>query len=390
MNTHLVYLITMQRAVVSFFTIYFSFFPFYLFSQTPIKDTASYDTLTLAVVGDLMCHAPQFQAARKDSVTYDFSPFFLPVESYLKSADITMGNLETVTAGPEEKFTGYPQFNTPVEYLDALQQAGFDVLTTANNHSLDRRFKGVERTIEALDKRGLMHTGTFRTEEERERILVVEKNHIRLAVLAYTFGTNGIPFPEGKKYCVNLIDTSLMARDVQRAKEEGCDHIAVSIHWGDEYQRFPNQFQLTIADFLRRKGVHLILGSHPHVLQPMEISADPDSSFFAVYSLGNFISGQRKQYTESGVIVHIRLVKHRETGRTRIDAVQYVPTYVSTQQGYRVLPVMDAIRSLEQGGKEKPYYSPLDLVRLRAVWKETTEHLSGEKKQVTPVSSTSQ
>jgi poly-gamma-glutamate synthesis protein (capsule biosynthesis protein) len=366
-----------------FFTLYFLLFTFYSHGQEPIKDTATYDTLTLAIVGDLMCHAPQFNAAKKDS-GYDFRSVYAAVKPYLEQADLTFGNLETVTAGEEEKFTGYPQFNTPVEYLDALKDAGFDVLTTANNHSLDRRFKGVERTIYALDSRGFKHTGTFRTEEERARVLIVEKNNIRLAVLAYTYGTNGIPFPDGKKFCVNLIDTLAMRSDIARAKSMGCDQIAVFIHWGEEYQRTPNAKQLSIASFLRREGVNLILGSHPHVLQPMERSLHPDSSFFAIYSMGNFISGQRKPFTESGVIIRLRLLKNKINGAMRLDLVDYVPTYVSTQSGYRVLPVQDAVEANQRGDKNASAYSPNDQARLLTVWKETIEHLSREAVGVKP------
>lgn len=374
------------KSLFLFFTFTFLLFTFSSHAQETSKDTASYDTLTLAVVGDLMCHAPQFNAAKKDS-TYDFRPVYAAVKPYLEDADLAFGNLETVTAGEEEKFTGYPQFNTPVEYLDALKDAGFDVLTTANNHSLDRRFKGVERTIEALEQRGFLHTGTFRTEQESKRVLIVEKNSIRLAVLAYTYGTNGIPFPEGKKYCVNLIDTVQMKAHIAMAREAGCDHIAVFIHWGDEYQREPNTKQLAIAAFLRREGVNLILGSHPHVLQPMERSMHPDSSFFAVYSMGNFISGQRKAYTESGVIVRLLLLKNRSTGITRLEKSEFIPTYVSVQNGFRVLPVMDAIRANQRSDKIAPAYSPADQPRLQAVWQETTGHLNRTSGGITPFKS---
>ncbi len=139
------------------------------------KNVVTHDTVSLAVVGDLMCHSQQFKLAKKDSV-YDFNPTFAPVKMYLEDADFTFGNLETVTAGSAANFTGYPMFNTPVEYLDALKNVGFDVLTTANNHSLDRGFSGVEKTISALDQRGILHTGTARSIKERNQSLILTKN----------------------------------------------------------------------------------------------------------------------------------------------------------------------------------------------------------------------
>lgn len=199
-------------------------------SQAPVVD----DTITLAVVGDLMCHASQFQDARTPE-GFDFRPAFEPLRSYLAKADLAFGNLETVIAGPDARFTGYPTFNTPVEYLDAVRDAGFDVLTTANNHALDRGAVGVDRTLEALDNRGLRHTGTARTRQEREQPLVVDVKGLRLGVLAYTYGTNGIPLPKGRPFAVNLIDRQAIADDISRAREAGAETIAVFLHWGHEY-----------------------------------------------------------------------------------------------------------------------------------------------------------
>ena len=344
-------------------------------STTPTT-TAGFDTITLAMVGDLMCHSQQFERART-ATGYDFQPVFEPVKKYLSGATLTFGNLETVTAGADAKFTGYPMFNTPVEYLDALKEAGFDVITTANNHSLDRRFPGVVKTLDELDKRNLLHTGTARSATERNTPLIITNQSFKFGILAYTFSTNGIPIPAGQEFCVNMIDTLQMRKDIEAIRAAGAETIAVFIHWGDEYQRYANDRQKKIASFLHDQGVMLIIGSHPHVLQPVQIMAGGDEASFIAYSLGNFVSGQRKQYTDCGMILRIKLIRNRETGEIKYNQNDYIPTYVSTARGYRILPVADAIQAIRKGDKTHIAYTPdvREQARIQQVWKETTQHM---------------
>lgn len=341
------------------------------------------DTIRIAVVGDLMCHTSQYMAA-KTAHGYDFRPSFQAVKPYLSAADLCFGNLETVTAGESEKFTGYPTFNTPVEYLDALSDAGFDVLTTANNHSLDRRFTGVERTIDALEARGLMHTGTARTADERSRPLIVTVKGLRLGILAYTYGTNGIPMPPGKPFAVNLIDTLVMAEDIKRVQGEGAEAIAVFLHWGLEYERQPNAAQQTVAEFLSRNGVTLIMGSHPHVLQPAGWLGTPGQGSLVIYSLGNFFSGQRRAFTDAGIILQLNLLRDRSTGKVRTADVRFIPTYVSPLNGYRILPVADALQQAEGMDPAARASMATDLARMRAVWQETCSHMTDTAAGILP------
>lgn len=344
---------------------------------------AQEDTVRIAVVGDLMCHSTQFLAA-KTATGFDFRPAFQAVKPYLSAADLTFGNLETVTAGASEKFTGYPTFNTPVEYLDALTDAGFDILTTANNHSLDRRFTGVERTIEALEARGLMHTGTARTAEERDHPLIVTAKGLRLGILAYTYGTNGIPMPPGKPFAVNLMDTLVMAEDIRKARAAGAETIAVFLHWGLEYERLPNDNQKAVAEFLARRDVALVMGSHPHVLQPAAWIGAPGNGCFVIYSLGNFFSGQRRAYTDAGIILQLNLLRDRTTGKVRTADVRFIPTYVSTLNGYRILPVADALQQAETLEASARSAMATDLIRMRAIWSETCTHLSDSAAGILP------
>lgn len=209
-------------------------------------------------------------AYNSTSKDYDFSNVFKNIEDYIKNADITVGNLETTFAGSYRGYTGYPTFNTPEVLGQNLKDIGFDVLCTANNHSMDKGYSGIESTLNFLDEYGLDHYGTARSSEEQNTILVKDVNGIKIAFLAYTYGTNGITIPSGKEYSVNLIDKELIKEHITLAKSKEVDVICVSMHWGTEYRLTPHSSQEELADFLFENGVDIILGSHPHVLEPME------------------------------------------------------------------------------------------------------------------------
>jgi poly-gamma-glutamate synthesis protein (capsule biosynthesis protein) len=379
-----------SSALLKLFAFSFALFVFtsYRCSEKPSTDSpkviqkavVKYDTVSLAVVGDLMCHSQQYKMAKTDS-GYDFNPTFAPIKKYLANADFTLGNLETVTAGAALNYTGFPMFNTPVEYLDALKKAGFDVLTNANNHSLDRGFVGVEKTISELDKRGLLHTGTARTAEERNTPLILKKNNTKIGVLAYTYGTNGIPIPSGKSFCVNLIDTLKIKADIQNSKKAGADVVMVFVHWGNEYQRQPSDSQKIVADFIHKNGGLLVFGSHPHVLQPTNVKSSDFKQGFTIFSMGNFVSSQRKQYTDCGIIVNMKLIKNLTTGEVTIGPTSFVPTYVSTHSGFRILPVFDALEAIKTKDANSLTYttSLSEQARIKEVWGETTQHMTHEK-----------
>ncbi|MCX6159135.1 MAG: CapA family protein [Ignavibacteriae bacterium] len=350
------------------------------------------DTIWVSCTGDLMSHGAQLLDAKTGNA-YDFTHMFNAIIPYTSFADLTLGNFETVTAGADKNFTGYPTFNTPVEFAEAIKDAGFDVFTTANNHCLDRGFFGIEKTISTLSNLNVYHTGTFAEESEAEKILLVNVKNLKLAILAYSYGTNGINPPSGKNWCVNYISSAKMKRDVEAAKKLGADKIIVCIHWGEEYQRIPNQRQKSVAEELFGYGADIIFGSHPHVIQPMETKTIIDDNgkqkkVFIIWSMGNFISNQRKRYTDSGVIINVRLIKNLITGETIIDKIDYVPTYVSDKNGFCVLPVYESIKAIEDKDTESPYYSPLNYSRLKEVYNETTSHLTNEENGIYPFEGT--
>jgi poly-gamma-glutamate capsule biosynthesis protein CapA/YwtB (metallophosphatase superfamily) len=291
------------------------FSAFRLYAQDTTK-------ISLLFLGDIMQHETQINAAYNPKTgKHDYTNCFRFLKPYFQAADLTIGNLELTLGG--KPYTGYPQFSAPDEVVYALKDVGLDVLVTANNHSVDRRKKGLERTIRVLDSLNIPHTGTFTDTVERmnDYPLLLHRNGFRLALLNYTYGTNGIPVT--KPNIVNPIDTVLMRKDLVRAKELNPDAIIVFMHWGNEYQSQPTKQQRQLAEFCFRLGARLVIGAHPHVLQPMEWHKEQNQ--LVVYSLGNFVSGQRPRYRDGGAMVQIDLKKiiYNDTSVTTIDTANY-------------------------------------------------------------------
>ena len=318
-------------------------------------------TIHMSATGDIMCHLTNVKNAyNSTSKDYDFSNVFKNIKDYTQNADITVGNLETTFAGASRGYTGYPTFNTPEVLGKNLKDIGFDVICTANNHSMDKGYSGIESTLDFLDEYGLDHMGTARSSEEQDTILVKDVNGIKIAFLAYTYGTNGITIPSGKEYCVNLIDKNLIKEHINLAKEKEVDAICVSMHWGTEYRLTPTSSQEELADFLFKNGVDIILGSHPHVLEPMEkrtvtLEDGTTKDGFVIYSLGNFVSGQIYANTKSTVILDIQITKNSE-GKISIDSVNYTPVYLydagsgsKSRRRYTLIDVEKAISDYENG-----------------------------------------
>ena len=301
--------------------------------------------LSLVFLGDIMQHDSQISDAyNKETGGYDYKPCFQFIKPYIEAADVAIGNLEVTLAG--RPYKGYPQFSAPDELLVALKDLGMDVLVTANNHCVDRGKAGLERTIAMLDSFNIPHTGTFKDKEERERRypLIVERQGFRLAILNYTYGTNGLPV--SKPNVVNLLDTATMRMDLENAVSLNPDIIIVFPHWGLEYESLPSKSQKQIAELCLKYGARLVVGAHPHVIQPMEWRKS-DNQLIA-YSLGNFVSGQRKRYTDGGTLIRIELEKvtfNDGSSLTGIDTAGYILEWVyrtnDAAKDYYVLPVPD-------------------------------------------------
>lgn len=319
-------------------------------SQTVILPVVKDTSISMSVIGDIMCHNTQFKDAYSNQ-SYDFSYVFTDIKDYIQNSDISIGNLETTFAGAESGYGGYPAFNTPEALAYNLKDLGLDVLVTANNHSLDTGYSGLESTLNFLDSAQISHTGTFTSEESQNTILYKEVNGIKIAFLSYTYGTNGNTIPKDKNYCINLIDQNLISHHLQLAKLESPDIICAYIHWGNEYETSQNSEQKELADFLFQNGVDIILGSHPHVLQPMEKRniTLPDGStkdVFVIYSLGNFMSGQVIDNTRTSIILNLKITKKGDTKKISIDEISYIPIYTYTYPNYKNYKILDIEKTI--------------------------------------------
>jgi poly-gamma-glutamate synthesis protein (capsule biosynthesis protein) len=296
-------------------------------SDTYAETDSTPDSIRLVFVGDVMGHSTQTKGAWRDGgdSCYNFTPTFQWVKDYISSADIAIANLEVTFAG--EPYTGYPRFSSPVALADALKEAGFDILLTANNHILDNGTKGLELTIDVLENLGISHTGSFKdsTDWKNNHPLMIQKNGFNLAFLNYTYGTNG--FTVRPPVMVNYMDTLQVADDLAKCSAMNADFIIACIHWGEEYQNSENEAQRQFADFLSRNGCNLIVGGHPHVVQPIEkIAGMVADSVPVAWSLGNFVSNQRWRYSDGGIMLEVTLTK---TGSTiELQSCKYEPFWV--------------------------------------------------------------
>lgn len=313
-----------------------------LMAQRGEDTPAPAETLRLIFAGDIMVHQSQILSAETQE-GYDFSACFEYVSPLLEAADLAIGNLELTMPG-EEPYLGYPMFRCPEELATALRVAGFDLMMTANNHSNDSGAAGVINTIEVLEESGFYHTGTFQNREEMDAYypLIVYKKGFKLAFLNYTYSTNGIRTRHPS--IVNPIDSAQISRDLRMARDLQPDAIIVMMHWGLEYQLVENKEQRKLTQQLLREGADLIIGAHPHVVQPARWeTADGKQEVLVAYSLGNFISGQLKQHTDGGIMVEVALSK--TNGRTTVEEASFIPVWrhverlPSGKKNYRTLPI---------------------------------------------------
>lgn len=309
--------------------------------------------IKLLSVGDIMFHMPQVKASYLGDGNYDFRDNFKYIKSHISGADIAIANFEAVTAGNDKKFSGFPQFNSPKETLFALKETGFDILSTANNHSLDGGKGGILNTLKFIEEYGLKSVGTYK--DENKEFLIEEKDGVKLGFLSYTYGLNGLEFylsEEELSYMINLIDEEKVKGDIEKIKEQ-VDMVVVSVHWGIEYQRRPNDIQIELGRKMVDWGANIVLGSHPHVLQKSEIIKKDGKDNFIIYSMGNFFSNQRKEsmgneFTEDGVMVEIDIEKDITNDKTVIKGVEFLPTWIykyneNGKENFRILSTKDVL-----------------------------------------------
>ncbi|NLG37793.1 MAG: CapA family protein [Clostridiales bacterium] len=353
-------------------------------TPTPIPPVT---TITISAVGDIMCHQSQLDDAYvAASGEYDFTGSFTDIAPYISAADLAIANLETTISGKDQQYTGYPNFNSPKSLLTALKQAGFDVLTTANEHIFDRKWYGVEQTIANIKAEGMACTGTFLSRDEYYEPLVVDVNGVKVAILAYTdlLSANSKDIPDEKmNFCIKMLNIKTVRKDIELSREKGADIVIVSVHWGDEYSRKATSEDRATAEDIIKAGADVILGSHPHVLQTItyrdfEQDAGGTKKCAVVYSLGNFLSAQTGQYKDSGMVVNLTFDKDNQTNKVTLKEVTYLPTWVyisdADKKEYRILPVGKYLDDSTLLGQLADKFR----TRLTEVWKETTDLIGSD------------
>lgn len=322
-------------------------------------------TVKIKTFGDIMTHLAQIQYAyNKGGGDYDFTDSFLYVKDYVSDADISIGNYETTT-NPNRAYAGFPRFNTPIEFIYAIKDAGFDILTTANNHSLDTDLEGLHSTIDAIDEVGLGHVGSQKLGEDK--ILYKNVNGIKLAILSYTYGANGlVNLVEVREEVaeLNYLHADQIKSDINEAKSNGADFVIVYPHWGIEYHSDASNDQVDLGRNMIQWGADLVIGNHPHVVQPYEYYETEDGRIgFIAYALGNFISFQNLENnndirTEQSVSYEIDLAKNMKTGATSIKNIQAHPVWVGVKYNQNGTSVQTHIA--EDFIDDGKYYDQID------------------------------
>ncbi len=299
--------------------------------------------LSLIMAGDNLIHTPLIANAKTEDGGYNFDSLYQNIKPYIDDADISVIVQETILGGAELGYSGYPMFNSPQEVGDAVAKAGFDVVLSATNHTLDRSEKGILNTIEFWKKYPKITVlGINETEEDYYRINYINKNGIKLAVLNYTDSTNGMSLPKSKKFMVNTVDREKISTDLKVA-EENADFTVVFMHWGTEYRLTPDNSQQSLALLMTENGADLIMGSHPHVIEPVEwVESENGNKSLVYYSLGNYVSRQKETKNLLGALGSVTIRK--DEGKTYIDTASILPIvthYNFSSRGFSVYPLKD-------------------------------------------------
>lgn len=304
-------------------------------------------TVSILGSGDVLIHPPltaqaQRDAAAKGGTGYDFGDILGAIAPDVRGADLAICELETPLAAPDGPFTGYPEFSAPPQVLTALQQDGYAVCTTASNHTLDKGFAGIVRTLDELDTAGLRHTGSARTQKEADTPLIVTlPNGVKVASLAYTYGLNDHKPPADKPWSVNLIDVKQILAAARRAKQDGADIVVLSLHWGTEYDHLATPTQLVQAKkLLASPDVDLILGDHAHVIQPMQKLGDK----WVIYCMGNLVARHSQPIDDNreGILAKFTFTEvHPHV--FRVSRAEAIPVWMQIEPELRLVDLPRAL-----------------------------------------------
>ena len=335
------------------------------------------ETITLVATGDILMHNTVI-ASGKQSENYNYDHLYAPVKHLIEEGDYASVNLESALAGPSSGYTGYPVFNSPDSIATALKNAGFDLVVTASNHIMDRGYQGALRTMDVLRQAGLDTTGTYKSPEEKKTLLIKNIRGVKVGYLAYSYGTNGIALPADKPYFFNSLDKDKVIADISALRPQ-VDLVVLILHWGVEYSPYPTEQQRKLATEFFQRGADVILGSHPHVIQPMETMQINGHDKFVIYSMGNSMGNQNGVGRNSGVILKLQFTKNYQAGETTLTGVSSTPIFmhpyhINGHQSFRVVPIEETIR-LIQAGKD-PYLGADRIPLLQKVLADTKKQLA--------------
>jgi len=291
-------------------------------------------TIDLMMIGDILGHRSVWESGQEADGSLNYDHFFADIKPDIEASDIAIVNQETILGGTELGLSGYPVFNSPQEFGDAEAAAGFDVVLHATNHAVDQGKTGLLNTIHFWESKHpeVTYLGISETQEHYDQIYVYEKDGFRVAILNYTYDTNGIPLPEGMPWAVNLFDHDKVVSDVSRAREMA-DIVVVCPHWGTEYQLYPDEFQTDWARTFLDMGVDVVIGGHPHVIEPVEVMEREDGHRMVVFwSVGNFVSTSPGCENMIGGLAKVRLVKDGDAAW--VSSYSFTPTVTQRNPGY--------------------------------------------------------
>ncbi|WP_344181229.1 CapA family protein [Kribbella lupini] len=327
--------------------------------------------ISLVATGDVLLHERLWTTARQDGRNgqWDFAPLLSGVEPLVQSADLAVCHLETPIGTP---YSGYPLFQGPPQIVPALKKTGYDACSTASNHSFDKGAAGIDRTLRTLDQAGLKHTGTARTPQEAETPTIVDVKGVKVALLSYTYGFNGVPYPNGETWRAGKLDPARIKAMARTARDAGVQIVVVSCHWGDEYSTAVNQDQRTLAaDLLADSNIDLILGHHAHVVQPIQQLHGK----WVVYGLGNLVAAHRTPNAPKAEGLLVKFTFKRDGDRWTAEAPEYAPLLVTDTLPVRVLDVRRELAKTDLSDSKR---RRLELAERRTT--ETVERLTSAPK----------
>ena len=349
--------------------------------ELQIKREKAKVEVSISMVGDVLMHNPTLKSGLQEDGSYNYDHLFKNVKKHMENTDISLANQEVILGGTDLGISAYPAFNAPQELGDSLVQSGFNTILHATNHTLDKGEKGVDSALTYWKEKHPETTvlGIHESQEDRDQIYIFEKKGFKIAILNYTYGVNGNRIPEDRSYIVDLMDKSQMEKDIQKANELA-DYVIVCPHWGTEYVFEATDEQKEWTEFFLKQGVDLVIGTHPHVIEPVEWVEDGENKMLVFYSLGNFVSCQDKWYRMLGAMANVKLLKDADGNVTVTEyGVEPLVTHIAGKTEYTTYYLKDYTEELAKKNKIRNVDSSFSVEKLKELSKEVFGDLYQEQ-----------